>query len=216
MADNKIPAHVQQQLIKLKLIRQTLGLSQRVVGDILGAGQHTVSDWETSLKCPNAEHQKRLSAWLEEAIERLGAEETQQAIPEVDVTQLAVSQAPKRLIPEVRERIVEQLKAGRTHKEIKADTGVGLARISKVRHEEAIPVRPPESREADYIYKLWDTARGQTRSFDPSKLPHNEKISFGMSLVDVMMWLRRYIERHLADIADAKKLTEEVKKSFWR
>lgn len=66
MVQNKIPINVQEQLAKLKGAREALGLTQRLLAAILGVGQHTVSDWETGLKCPNPEHEKSISAWLQE------------------------------------------------------------------------------------------------------------------------------------------------------
>jgi len=200
---------------KLKIAREAQGLSQRQLGAILGVAHVQIGRWERAMRHPNIEHQKRISAWLEEAMQQPSAGEATQARPELPIIEPPPRKAPRKLTPALRERIIEELKAGKTHREIKNDLGVGLATISRIRREEGIPTKSFETEKAEYIYRLWGEARQHTRLFDPSNLSHADKISFGMGLLDIMMWLRRYIESNLADVTNAQNLTEEVKKSFW-
>lgn len=196
---------------KLKITREMMGLSQRDLSGRIGIPRTTIAGWETGRKHPSPEHQRQVVIWLQQAEKQLSASSN----PTPNDPPIIVS-APRwpsgRLPPQLRERVIECLKASMSHRQIKAQLKVDLHDITNIRHEAGIPVRTHNSKQADHIEQLWNIARNESRGFNPSTLSGADKINFAMALEDIRVWLTRYIEVNLADALDPKKIREEIKR----
>lgn len=196
---------------KLKMAREMMGLSQRALSSKIGIAPTTIANWETGLTHPSPEHQKKITIWLQQAEKQLNTSSVPTPSDPPENIRVPMSRRPGgRLPPQLKDRVIECLKAGMSHRQIKAVLKVDLHDITGIRHETGIPVRSRVSKQADHIEQLWNAARNETRAFAPSKLLEGDRISFAMALQDIQGWLTRYIEANLTEALDPKRIKREV------
>lgn len=66
-SQSSIPAEIQEDLQKVKVLRQRRGLTTRKLGTILGTACSSISNWESGATCPTPENLARIRMWLQQA-----------------------------------------------------------------------------------------------------------------------------------------------------
>ncbi len=82
MPNKTISPDIRQKLQKIKPARVSLGLTQDMLGRILGATQSTIALWETERSLPKPEHLERIDLWLRAEELKPHAVDTQKEIRE--------------------------------------------------------------------------------------------------------------------------------------
>ena len=98
---------------KVRMAREMLGLSQRDVADALGVDHKAISNWENGVNTPSLGHRGQILAWLGQVEQKLNA-----PLPSAHA---ATSDTWRRTTPTLKQQVIERLKEGATHRQIKAE-----------------------------------------------------------------------------------------------